>query len=66
MAFEIGQRVVSVFMGVGTVKSELFRDDDFEVFQRVLWDNSGIESHCRVSRLAPHEDPAPKKERKKA
>lgn len=66
MAFEIGQRVISKFYGVGTVKSELFRDTEDDpkhpvTYQRVLFDKSGIETAVMVAKIEPYEDPIPKK-----
>lgn len=56
MAFDIGERVSNKFFGTGTVISEMFKDEEGEVFQQVKWDKSGIESHASVKRLTPTED----------
>ncbi len=65
MAFDIGQRVISKFYGVGTVGSEFFNDteDDSKypvTYQRVKFDKSDIETAVMVAKLDPYEDPKPK------
>ena len=65
MAFDIGQRVISKFYGVGTVTSEFFKDaeDDAKypiTFQRVRFDKSSIETAVMVAKLDPYEDLKPK------
>jgi hypothetical protein len=65
MAFDIGQRVISKFYGVGTITSEFFKDaeDDAKypvTYQRVKFDKSGIETHVQVAKLEPYEDSKPK------
>ena len=52
MAFDIGQRVISKFYGVGTVTSEFFKDaeDDAKypvTYQRVKFDKTDIETAVR-------------------
>jgi hypothetical protein len=66
MAFDIGQRVISTFYGVGTVTSEFFKDPEDDAkypvtYQRVKFDKSGIETAAQVAKLEPYEDPKPKK-----
>lgn len=39
MAFDLGQRVTSRFLGTGTVVGELHRDDDRACIQRIAFDN---------------------------
>lgn len=65
MAFDIGQRVVSKFYGVGTVTSEFFKDaeDDAKypvTYQRVKFDKTDIETAVQVAKLDLYEDPKPK------
>src|SRR5208337_2206500 len=65
MAFDIGQRVISKFYGVGTITSEFFKDpeDDSKyptIYQRVKFDSTGIETPVQVAKLAPY-DSQPKK-----
>src|SRR5271166_2873249 len=66
MAFDIGQRVISKFYGVGTIASEFFKDpeDDSKyptIYQRVKFDKNGIEAPVQVAKLDPYEDPQLKK-----
>jgi hypothetical protein len=61
MAFDIGQRVISKFYGVGTITSEFFKDpeDDSKypvTYQRAKFDNAGIETSVQVAKLDPYEE----------
>ena len=57
MAFEVGERITSLFTGPGTVVGPLERDDDQVAVQRVRFDNPVFGERLReVRRMYPFED----------
>jgi hypothetical protein len=57
MAYDIGERVNSRFLGRGLVIGDVFKDPEGDTLQRVRFDNPAIgERDYEVRRLAPAED----------
>jgi hypothetical protein len=57
MAYDIGERVQSRFLGKGTILGEIFKDAEGDALQRVRFDNPSVgEKDYEVKRLSPVED----------
>lgn len=57
MAFDIGERVVSKFMGAGTVVGEIFKDEEGDACQRIQFDNPTFgEKNYEIKKLQPTAD----------